>query len=458
MIAQYLNHIIHNYKKIIIVIFFESICWTLGLPRSCAQQPATGRPSVSYTLDDVWAKLLVNSKKLAIAELTVKTYKEQLRDAKDERLPDIDLSGEYKRLSNLPEYVNGVFHSPQYYPIQNNTYSLGPSAYLNLYSGNKSNLKISSRATEVRIAEEQRKLTQAELKVLAAAYYLDLERSKIFKKLIDEDINDQERQLKKIRALQKNGVVLKSDVLRSELRHSRQRFVMIQVQNDIDIINQKLAVLTGIEEDKYIEPSQTFAPDTISLKGYEDYLQYAQENAFQIHIAQKKTELKAIDIKIDKSICLPRVGLFSDYKFSYPQGSFYPYSKSLYSFGGLGIRASWSISAFLKNPSKVKADQINLKSQEVYMEDLRDSVKTQVAEAYLRFKEAVTGIEVAQRNVAQVTENYRVLTNSYFNQTALITDLLDADTQKLQASFDLEASKMNAQLKYFQLQQIIGSL
>jgi outer membrane protein TolC len=85
-------------------------------------------------------------------------------------------------------------------------------------------------------------------------------------------------------------------------------------------------------------------------------------------------------------------------------------------------------------------------------------VRQQVKEAYLRFKEALLQIDVAQVNVAQAEENARIIKNSYFNQAALITDLLDADVQVLQARFDLASAKITAQNKYYLLQNIIGTL
>jgi len=85
-------------------------------------------------------------------------------------------------------------------------------------------------------------------------------------------------------------------------------------------------------------------------------------------------------------------------------------------------------------------------------------VRQQVNEAYLRYQEALNRVEVSKTNIIQATENRRIVSNTYFNQTSLITDLLDADTQLLQTRFDLAAAEIAAQLQYFQLQNITGNL
>jgi outer membrane protein TolC len=130
----------------------------------------------------------------------------------------------------------------------------------------------------------------------------------------------------------------------------------------------------------------------------------------------------------------------------------------LYSLGVAGIRASFPVSSFYHNKHKEKAARYELHRQETEHSDTEDQVRKQVKEAYLRFKESLVRIDVAKVNIEQAKENFRIVNNTYFNQTSLITDLLDADIQLLQTQFDLEAAKIGAQLQYFQLQNIIGNL
>jgi outer membrane protein TolC len=146
------------------------------------------------------------------------------------------------------------------------------------------------------------------------------------------------------------------------------------------------------------------------------------------------------------------------YKYSYPQIFLYPYSPYLYGIGMGGIKASFSISSIYHNNHKAKVARLELESQEMEHEDTRDHINQQVDEAYRRFNEALNRIAVSKTNIGHATENRRIVSNTYFNQTSLITDLLDADTQLLQTRFDLAAAEIAAQLQYFQLQNITGNL
>ena len=50
-------------------------------------------------------------------------------------------------------------------------------------------------------------------------------------------------------------------------------------------------------------------------------------------------------------------------------------------------------------------------------------IRQQVNEAYLRYKEALNRISVAQTNIQQATENSRIVNNTYFNQLSNLIGL-----------------------------------
>ena len=130
----------------------------------------------------------------------------------------------------------------------------------------------------------------------------------------------------------------------------------------------------------------------------------------------------------------------------------------MYGLGFGGIKASYPISALYHNRHKVKVAEIQYRQQEIEHADTEDKIREEVNEAFLRYREALTRIDVAKENISQATENLRIVNNTYFNQLSLITDLLDADTQLLQTRFDYAAARIAAQLQYYQLQKAIGNL
>jgi outer membrane protein len=412
----------------------------------------------SLSITQVWEKAALNSKSIQMQQLRVERSKEEVLDAKAERLPEINAMGEYARVSNLPIYTNGILHTPKQFEVVHTSYRVGGDAYFNLYSGNKVNNNISRQQIMSNISIEQRNMTVSEIKVQASAYFLDLHRSYIFKSLIEANIADQEKQLAQIRQLQKNGVVLKSDVLRAALQLSRQQLTLTQIQNDIAIANQKLNILMGEPDEVPVIPVELPDLEKLPVKSYEEYLSIAMSNSYQNKISEQETNLRRLQLKDLRSNVSPRIGLFANYTYSYPQIQFYPYSIALYGIGLAGIKATFPIDAFYHNRHKEKAAEIEFREQEIEHHNTQDSIRQKVKEAYLRYEEALTRISVARTNIQQATESSRIVSNTYFNQLSLVTELLESNTQLLQSRFDLASAQIAAQLQYYQLQNVIGNL
>ncbi|WP_316778969.1 TolC family protein [Pedobacter antarcticus] len=445
----------HVLKKIFLVILYVVFFSTLGYSQDRKQAPSE---PMLLTLNQVWERLQVHSTSIQIKTILQKSSAENIKDAMAGRLPDLNAEGEYARVSNMPVYENGIFHASKQFPVLHAYYKIGSNAYFNLYNGNKTNLEIAKRKAELKISGEQKEETISEMKLNSAAFYLDILRSNIFKHFLLKDIEAQQMQLKRIKTFQKNGVVLKSDVLRAELKLSKQTLALTQIENDLKIANQKLNTLIGLADEQKVSPVETADIDSIPLSEYEEYLDYAMFNAYQIKISDQQKELARLNLKTTKANVSPKVGLFASYAYSYPQIFLYPYSANLYGFGMAGIKASFSISSIYKNLHKTKIARLNYELMDVEIDQVRDDIRDHVNEAYLRFKEAVTRVSVTQVNVSQAVENQRIVSNTYFNHLSLITDLLDADTQLLQTHFDLAAAKIAARFQYYQLLNITGKL
>jgi len=414
--------------------------------------------TIRLTLPEAWHKAEAYSRQIEITRKASAIAKEEIKDARMERLPEIKMSGSVEKASNMPIYENGLF-SPhtQQHEIIHTLYKAGADLYLNLYNGNKLNLKIEGSKLLHQLTEIRRDETTSDIRYQTAALYLDLQKSQIFRKLIIQDISDQEKQLREIRSFQQHGVVLKSDVLRVELELSRRKMALVTIENDILVAAQKLNIIIGEPDERIVMPTE-FEQEQVADQSYEDYLASALHSSFEYHLSEKQTEISRVHLRQVKANFRPKLGLYSDFSYANPQIFLFPYNPAWYSLGVAGLKASIPLSELYHNTHKVSAARLELEKEEVAHKDTEDKVRQQVKEAYLRYKESLVQIGVAEANVAHAEENARIIRNAYFSQTSLITDLLDADVQLLQTRFELAAARIMAQNKYYLLQNIIGVL
>ncbi len=429
---------------------------TLFFTQTATSQDPEKNP---LTLTDVWKKADTYNRQLQMQYLRVQSMDERTKAARDERLPEVKADGLYARVSNLAIYEDGLLKSPTQYPVVHGYYQFGADAYLNVYNGGKTTREIKVKQTEAELAEEQKNLTATDIRYKAAAIYLDIYRGRMYEKVMLQDIAEREKELEEIRQLNRNGVVLKSDLLRAELKLSKQKMTLLEIRNGIRISNQRLNIMIGQPD----SIDNQVALDTLMIRHlpartYEDYLADAYEHSFAFKISEKETALSELKLKEVKSNILPKVGLYAEYAYTYPQILFYPYSIALYGLGQVGVKAGIPISSFYQNKHKKQEARINLQRQEIEHADVKDQVRQEVNSAYLRYTEAVTRINVANDNINQAKENFRIVNNTYFNQLSLLTDLLDAETQLLQSRFDLTTAEVTAQLQYYQLLKATGNL
>ena len=413
----------------------------------------------TLTLTAVWQKTSAYNKQLQMKQLSVESARERVKNARTERLPEVKGDGMYARFSNFALYEDGILHAPTQIPIEKKgTYKISGEAFLNLYNGGKINREIHAAETEAELAAEQKNLTEQELKYKAAAYYLDIYRNTQYEQVMLQDIAERERELVEIRHLQQNGVVLKSDVLRAELRLSKQKMTLLEIRNNLKIAMQRLNIMMGEPDDQIIHIAMDTLNPVSQQRTYEEYLNDAYAHSYEFKISEKETRLSELKLEQAKANILPKVGLFAEYGYSYPQILMYPYSFNLYGLGMAGIKASLPISQLYTNKHRKAEAKINLERQEIEHADTKDRVREEVNAAYLRYTEALTRIQVAKENIAQAKENFRIVNNTYFNQLSLLTDLLDAETQLLQSRFDLTTAEATAQLQYYQLLKATGNL
>jgi outer membrane protein TolC len=443
----------HNTRALAILLMLT----ILTIIRAQAQDhPAPVQP---FTLDEVWQRAGAHNKTLQQALLRLEKSEEQLKNTRAERLPEISAKADYARISNMPVFESGLFESPTQTPIIHKTYTAGADAYLNLYSGHQLKTKITAEEVSHQLAVVEKNQTASEIKLRVAALYLDLQRSLIFKDLILKNIGEGEKRLEEIRELHKNGVVLRSDLLRGELQLSKQKMTLVEIDNNLLLANQQLDLMIGLPETVAIQPTgQGPEPDLSLGKSYDDYLQQAFAQAYPVKISEKEKELSSLHLKEVQARARPTLGLFANYKYSYPQIFLYPYADAGYTIGMAGLKASYNISSLYHNKHQTAAARIEVKKQQVAHADTEDQVRRAVKENFVRYEESRKRIEVALLNIKQATENYRIVRNTYFNQTALVTDLLDADTQLLQSRFDLAAAQLASRLLYYQLLNATGQL
>jgi outer membrane protein len=425
-----------------------------------SQEAKAQTPDATLTLEKIWTIAARQNRQLQLADLSLKESHISTQEARDKLLPNLSISGNYSLNSKFLIYDKGLFSKPQDVPVSSYGYGFGYGLDFNLYSGGREKRNINIKEEEQHRRQIEFELQHDNIKYVIATVYYDLYKYLQFQDFISAEIATEKKQLTSIQSLYKNGVVLKSDVLRISVKLSQLELSFSDLEKKIELAKQRLNILMGRNEE---EPLHIPYKDTVNLEdikqsGYLDYVSLALHQSPAFKIASSDIKLSELNVSQAKSALLPKVSLYSNYNYTYPQVSFYPYSNNPWSYGQTGIRMQFAIDHLYKSKHSI-AHARNLHDQQKEKANIKkDDITMQVKEAYLQQKQALESVATAEENIAQSTETVRVISNSYLHQESLLTDLLDAENVLLEAKFNLIAAQVNLKLSHIRLLAITGIL
>ena len=412
------------------------------------------------SLEETWKVAELNNRQLKLSDLYLQQSKMEILEAKDQLLPELSVGGDIKANSKFLIYDNGLFSSPQDVPIKGYGHDVGYNLNFNLFNGGKEKRNIAMKKEEETRKQYEVDLQKQSVKYNVSVAYFDLYKFLHFHDFLTAEIESEKKQLKLIESLHKNGTVLKSDVLRTSVKLSQLELSLSDTNKKIEIAKQRLNILMGRENDTEIaiKHEDEIELNAITDDDYNDYVDTAFNQSSEYKMVISDIKLSELNIKQIKATLWPKVSLYSNYNYNYPQISFYPYSNDLWGFGQTGIKVQYSIDNLYKSKHTIAHAQVVSNQVKEKAEMKKDEISLQVKEVYLRLQQALESMETSEQNIIKTTETVRVIRSSYLNQESLLTDLLEAENALLEAKFNLTTAQTNVKVTHIRLLAIIGIL
>ena len=234
------------------------------------------------------------------------------------------------------------------------------------------------------------------------------------------------------------------------------RLSLTETENSLALVSQQLDILLGIDEDRLLLPDTTLLYQAVALEPYDAYVAEAFRNDPAMKLLRKQTEQAKNEVRLAKAESLPHVSLYASNTLARPVSRT---MADLYNNNwNIGLSVSYPLSSLYKNNHRVKETKLavlmNQNAEEQKMQQVRVTVRT----AFLRHREALRQVEALKLSVKQAEENYRIMQNRYLNQLAILTDLLDANTVRLNAELQLTSARTQVIFTYYQLERACGRL
>ena len=392
--------------------------------------------------------LIRQNRSIIVEQLKRNRVYENLRQQKIARLPDIQLNGDGYYENSHPLHSEVKADNSLLYHF--NIYS-----EIDVYTGGKHRYAIERMKQEHQMSEERLQAIEDEVELQAYVLLYDIHRNIKYKDFIRHSIILREKEYDRINQLYKNGLILKSDLLRSKLYITDLQKDEVSIENSIEILSDKLCVLLGMKERYSIRPQLEEDLHYQLKESFEDLYQTALAHSPMLKMKRMSKQKEETALKEIRSKCIPHLKLFADYGV----GAAKPTFDFKHQTGGqIGAKMTFSISSFYKTRHEHKAQKHLIEREQIEYENDTENMRTALYEIFTRYNESLLNIERALEKIDMSKESTRILNNSYFNQQALLIDVLESQTKAMEASFEWVEAVVDSQKYYWALKQLCGIL
>ena len=422
--------------------FFLPICFVVAT-LAHAQE-------AKVSLQEVIQQTLQNNKAVKVAEAAKNTNEYKVQSAKNNRLPDLSLSGQYMHLFTTTNVDLKIptGGSGNEMAIEPNQLLLGQAnASVPLFAGFKISNAIKQSELMVDLSNLQVEATKEDVVWQTINLYFGLYKTQRSIDVLRENLVRAKQRVKDFENFLENGIIPRNDLLRVKLQASNVQVAIDEAETQYKNINYRLNILTGQEANKIVQVANVENFDVIQ-QSTEDYSQRSDVKSYDL-----KNQLADNQIKIAKAAYYPQLAVSAGYV-----AMDIDKVASITNATNVGLGLKYDLSSLYKNKAEVEIAKAQKLENELQKETAIDHAKVEINEVYQKYELAKKKNLVFKEAVEQANENYRIVKDKSENGLADTNDLLIADVEQLQAKINQVVGEADEDLSVYEYYYKTGNL
>lgn len=436
-------------QKILLLL----LCAVLGfVPTSVVAQE-----SRRLTINELFALAEENSKSIEVSSVAVAEAEAAVVEAKGGRLPDLNVSASASFLGN-GTLADRNFSNAMNVEMPHFGNNFAVEASQLIYGGGVVTNSIAMARLKQEMAGVNLDATRSRVRFLLTGFYLELGKMRNIKEVYDRNISLAEELIADTEARCREGVALENDITRYELRLQRLELARTEVENTIRILSTEIATTIGLD------PTTDIIPDidvdhTLAVAADENYWQsLAAEKAYDLKRGELKVAMGERAEQLARAERRPSVALIAANHFDGPITIEVPVINKNFNYWYVGVGVSFKLSSLYKANRTIRREHIATDHSRRELDDAREKLALAIHSDYIRYEEAFVAADTYRKGVELAQSNYHVIEKRYNNDIALITDMIDAANQLLDAELQLANARITILVRYAKLQATAGIL
>jgi outer membrane protein len=397
-----------------------------------------------------------NSKLLKLSQVKIDEAVSKYNEIKDKALPTGSASFAYNH-AEIPASTFEIGGNALHLPSRTDAFIGTLSLQQIIFAGGK--LRYAKESTDIltRVARLDSERDKEDISYNIINAYYNLYKLDQSKKIVDQNLEDIDKQIKQSQQFFQQGIVTKNDVLRFQLQRSNVELTGLDLETNRKIVNYNLNILLGLPENTLISVEK-FATNDQQALSLSPYLDSALINRQEIKSLALRSQAADYNIKSIKADLLPTILVGANAYYINPSGKFIPPANSFLSPITLGATIAWNFDRLWTNKNKVSEATIQKNEAEINQSLVSDQIKEQVNQDYQNYNKSLAKLHILEISIDQAQENDRILEAKYRNNVASVTERIDAETQLFQSLINLELAKADSRLAYYTLLKSSGTI
>ncbi len=403
----------------------------------------------NVSLQQIIQQSLQNSKAVKVAEAAKNTSEYKVQSTKNNRLPDVSLSGQYMRLFTT---TNVDFKIPMQSTgagsgIEPNHMIMGSAnASLPIFAGFKIKNGIKQSELMVDLSNLQIESTKENVVWQAINLYFGLYKTQRSIDVLNENLVRANQRVKDFQNFLDNGIIPRNDLLRAKLQASNVQVAIDEAETQYRNINYRLNILTGQDESTVLHVQNVEGLST--LQENQDFSNRTDVKSYDL-----KNKLAENQIKIAKAAYYPQLAVSAGY-----YAMDIDKVATVTNATNVGLSLKYDLSSLYKNKAEVDIAKAEKLENELQKETTIDKAKVEISEAKQKYELAKKKNLVYKEALEQANENFRIVKDKNENGLADTDDLLEADVQQLQAKINQVVGDADEQLAIYEYYYTTGIL
>jgi len=423
------------------------------------------------SLEEAVAAGLDASPALHASRMKAESSAARAREAAAVRLPAVKLGAGYARLSEVPPFQVTLPISPTPIVVSQsyfNNWSLRLSVQQPVFTGFRLEAGTEAARMLERSAGFDLAKDRSELVFAIKSAYWGLARALRYEAAVTETIGQVREHLKDVRAFFDQGLLVRNEVLRTEIQLSNAELLAIDARNAVEIARTSLLNLIGLPVDTAVELA-TSAESQASRGGAGPSPAGDEAAAARILLDEAlagRPEIKSAEFRIKASEAglkaaragwYPQVSLAGNYYYLRPNSRYLPALDKFKGTWDVGIAVSFDVWNWGQTKNQAEQAKAQLAQARDARKLLEDQAILEVTQSRLALDQARRKVGVAAQAVGQAEENLRLARDRFRQGVAINADVLDAEVFLLQAKTARVQAAIDLVLAQARLEKALGN-